>query len=179
MTVEIVLTVIARDRPGVVERVSEVIERHQGNWVDSSMARLGGEFAGILMIELPEASLAALEADLAGLAATGIDCMLRRDQKAQAVSGRRARLDITGVDHPGIIHEVSSALARQGVSIDSLETRVFTGSMSGERMFAATVEIVLPAEGSSELLREALEEIARDMMVDIDLEEQEPETMIA
>lgn len=179
MTVEIVLTVIARDRPGVVERVSEVIERHQGNWVDSSMARLGGEFAGILMIELPEASLAALEADLAGLAAAGIDCMLRRDQRTQPVSGRRARLDITGVDHPGIIHEVSSALARQGVSIDSLETRVFTGSMSGERMFAATVEILLPAEGSSELLREALEEIARDMMVDIELEEQEPETMLA
>ena len=72
MTVEIVLTVIARDRPGLVERVSEVIARHQGNWVDSSMARLGGEFAGILMIELPEASLAALEADLAGLAAAGI-----------------------------------------------------------------------------------------------------------
>lgn len=179
MTVEIVLTVIARDRPGVVERVSEVIERHQGNWVDSSMARLGGEFAGILMIELPEAALSAIEADLASLAASGIDCMLRRDQRTPAVSGRRARLDITGVDHPGIIHEVSSALARQGVSIDSLETRVFTGSMSGERMFAATVEIVLPAEGSSELLREALEEIARDMMVDIDLEEQEPETMLA
>ncbi|MEW5962906.1 MAG: ACT domain-containing protein [Pseudomonadota bacterium] len=179
MTVQIVLTVIARDRPGVVERVSEVIERHRGNWVDSSMARLGGEFAGILMIELPEASVAPLEVDLASLAKTGIDCMLRRDLTAPVVSGRRARLDITGVDHPGIIHEVASALARQGVSIDSLETRVFTGSMSGERMFAATVEIVMPAGGSSELLREALEEIARDMMVDIDLEEQEPETMLA
>jgi glycine cleavage system regulatory protein len=51
--------------------------------------------------------------------------------------------------------------------------------MSGERMFAATLEIVVPADGSSELLREALEEIARDMMVDIDIEEQEPETMLA
>ncbi len=50
MAVELVLTVIARDRPGLIKDLSETIAMHGGNWVDSSMARLGGEFAGILRV---------------------------------------------------------------------------------------------------------------------------------
>jgi len=174
--VGIVLTVIARDRPGLVERLSDVVERHSGNWIDSSLARLGGEFAGIVQIVLPGPALAAFEAALAALSKDGIDCLVRRDPSYAGViltGGPHARLELTGVDHPGIVHEVSSALARHGVSIDALETRVFQGSMSGEAMFAAAADIVLPPHLSSDELRLLLEDIAQDIMVDIDLAEVE------
>ena len=48
MPVEMVLTIISKDRPGLVQTLAQVIADHSGNWIDSSMARLGGEFAGIL-----------------------------------------------------------------------------------------------------------------------------------
>ena len=169
MSVEIVLTVIAQDRPGLVERLSDVVERHGGNWIDSSMARLGGEFAGIVQVSLAQGSVDGLEQALAALAADGIHCVVRRDLAARPAEGSHARLEVTGVDHPGIVHEISSALARHGVSIDSLETRVFQGSMSGEAMFAASAEIVLPASLTTEQLRDLLEDIAHDIMVDIDI----------
>lgn len=173
MAVEIVLTIIARDRPGLVQRLSDVIARHGGNWIDSSLARLGGEFAGIVQVKLPEVSLEPLQSALAALSQDGIECVVRHGAMPAVAAGSHARLELTGVDHPGIVHEVSSALARHGVSIDALETRVFQGSMSGEAMFAAAADVVLPPQLSSHELRRLLEEIAQDIMVDIDLAEAE------
>ena len=52
MQTHLVFTVIAKDRPGLVERMAEIIAGTGGNWIESSMARLGGEFAGIVRIAI-------------------------------------------------------------------------------------------------------------------------------
>ncbi|MGD9783207.1 MAG: glycine cleavage system protein R [Hyphomicrobiaceae bacterium] len=167
---ELVLTVIARDRPGLIKAISETIARHDGNWIDSSMARLSGEFAGILRVAVPSACLAPLETALGRLGDAGIWVTIRKaEQQAEAHRGRHVRLEMTGVDHPGIIHEISAALAGLDISIDELETRVFAGSMSGEAMFEAKADIVLPESLDEGQLRERLEDIANDMMVDLTL----------
>ena len=168
---ELVLTSIARDRPGLVERLAAVVAEHSGNWIDSSMARLGGEFAGILRISVPRTSVAALEAALAGLSEEGIDVTIRRAEGAETAPARRVRLELTGLDHTGIVLEVTRALAGQGVSIDELHTEVFVGSMGGEPMFSAKADLVLPEGLDLDALRGTLEEIASDIMVDIELAE--------
>jgi glycine cleavage system regulatory protein len=61
MPVEMVLTIISKDRPGLVQTLAQVIADHSGNWIDSSMARLGGEFAGILRVDVPERTVASFE----------------------------------------------------------------------------------------------------------------------
>lgn len=172
MAQDMVLTVIARDRPGLIKALSETIAAHGGNWVDSSMARLGGEFAGILRIAVPEANAVGLESALGALGDAGIWVTIRRghEQPAAAKPGRLVHVSMTGVDHPGIIHEVSAAVASLGISFEALETRVFAGSMSGEAMFAAHADIVLPDGLDEDLLRDTLEDVANDLVVDIDIE---------
>jgi len=170
MVQELVLTVIARDRPGLIKALSETIATHSGNWIDSSMARLGGEFAGILRVSVPDDEAAALEAALGALGDAGIWVTIRRGQPQKPLRGRRVLLEMTGVDHPGIIHEVSAALASLEISIDELTTRVFAGSMSGEQMFDANADIILPPGLDETILRETLERIAEDLIVDIELE---------
>ncbi|MGD9667514.1 MAG: glycine cleavage system protein R [Hyphomicrobiaceae bacterium] len=174
MAQEMVLTVIARDRPGLIKALSETIDTYAGNWIDSSMARLGGEFAGIVRIAVPDESATALEAALGSLGDAGIWVTIRRGQPAATPAtarGRHIRISLTGVDHPGIIHEVSSALAALDISIDELNSRIFTGSMSGEPMFEATANIVLPEDCDLKRLRTAIEDLAEDLMVDVDLHE--------
>jgi glycine cleavage system regulatory protein len=83
--------------------------------------------------------------------------------------GRRVRLELTGVDHPGIIHHISTALSTLDISIDELETRVFTGPMSGQPMFEAKAEIVVPEGVEDVNLRTTLEALAKDLMVDVEL----------
>jgi glycine cleavage system regulatory protein len=171
MPVEMVLTIISKDRPGLVQTLAQVIADHSGNWIDSSMARLGGEFAGILRVDISEPAVARFEKSLAGLAAQGIAVTVRRDSAAPISPGRRVHLNLIGADHPGIVRDVSSALARHGVSIDELRTEVRPGSMTGEPMFTAQAIVILPKGLTTDELRTELERIASDVMVDLDLTE--------
>ena len=82
MPVEMVLTIISKDRPGLVQTLAQVIADHSGNWIDSSIARLGGEFAGILRVDVSEHTVASFEKSLAALAEHGIAVTVRRDSAA-------------------------------------------------------------------------------------------------
>lgn len=170
MPQDLVLTIIARDRPGLIKLLSEAIAMHGGNWVDSSMARLAGEFAGILRIAVPNENVAALESALGGLGDAGIWVTIRKGHENKMHVGRRVRLEMTGVDHPGIIHEISAVLANMDISIDALDSRVFAGSMSGEAMFEARADIILPEGLDEGQLRETLEDITSELMVEVTLE---------
>jgi glycine cleavage system regulatory protein len=170
MNNELVLTVIAQDRPGLVKELSEVIAHHGGNWIDSSMARLGGEFAGILRVSLPADRSQALEDALGKLGKIGITVVIRKDDAGTVPrEGRRVRLKLTGVDHAGIVHRISTALSSLDISIDEMETRVFTGSMSGEPMFEAKAELIVPVSVDDAQLRTTLEDLAEDLMVDVEI----------
>ena len=168
-SVDMVLTAIARDRPGVVESLADVIAAHSGNWVESSMAQLGGEFAGIVMVEVPAGATDKLEVALSALDKEGIDVTVHKASSHAPSSGHHARLELTGLDHTGIVLKVTRALARHGVSIDELNTSVSRGSMGAEPIFLADADIILPASLSLNDLRDTLEQIATDIMVDIEL----------
>ncbi len=60
MGTSLVVTVIGNDRPGIVERLSEVVLGAGANWEESRMARLAGKFAGILRISVKAANADAL-----------------------------------------------------------------------------------------------------------------------
>lgn len=169
--VELVLTVVARDRPGIVEILAEKVAAHSGNWIDSAMTRLGGEFAGVLRAEVPDDQVIGLKQALAGLAQEGIDVTVRTGEPPEPSGGHHVRLALTGLDHKGIVLEVTRVLSRLGVSIDELQTNVFAGSMGGEKMFSADAKMILPDGLDIDSLREALEKIASDIMVDIELAE--------
>lgn len=169
MTTNLVLTVIAEDKPGLVETLASTISDHSGNWVDSAMSRLGGEFAGILKVAVADEQAEALEKALMALRDDGITVTLRADHPAPRSDGTRAQFELIGQDHPGIVAKISGVLAQLNVNVEDLRSSVFTGSMSGEALFKARAEIVLPRGLAFDELSEALEAIAGDVMVDIEL----------
>lgn len=174
MAIEMVLTAIAEDRPGLVEALAEVIADNDGNWIDSEMARLGGEFAGILRISVPEANIEDLKTGFKGLSEQGIAITVRRDvAPPMVIGGRHAQIGLTGQDHSGIVLEATRVLSEHNVNVDHLHTAVFKGSMTGEPMFSAQMEVVLPGDLDIDTLRDAMEDIAHDLMVEIDLDEVE------
>ena len=169
MQTDALLTIVATDRSGLVQTVAAVVSKHGGNWVDSSLTRLGGEFAGIVRVTIEDSALPNLADDLAELKAEGIDVSLRKGSDGGAPKGRRARFELTGGDHPGIVRDISAALTKHSVSIDDLQTEVFVGSMSGDALFSAKANIVIPDDVEDDTLRAELEEIAHDIMVEFEL----------
>ncbi len=170
MMTSLVLTVIGPDKPGLVEILSQTIARHNGNWLESGMSRLGGKFAGILIISVPTESADAIEKDLIALQGKGLKVTTERNEDATTVPGRNPiALELVGHDKPGIVREIAQALAARHINVESLDTELTSGSMSGEQLFKAQASLQAPEGLDIDELQQALEAIASDLMVDITL----------
>lgn len=171
MNTSIVLTVVSDDRPGVVEALSEVIADHGGNWAESSMLSLAGKFAGILLVHLPEENVESFFAGLKALDSRGIQVVAQlSDATTVTDAAREYSIELVGQDRPGIVHEITEVLADFGVNVQELETTVQSASMSGESLFMAHARIFIPSEVDRDVLQEKLEDLANELMVDIELE---------
>lgn len=167
----LVVTVIGKDRPGLVESVSAVVEDHGGSWVESRMSRLAGEFAGILRVSVPAAKADGLTRGLEALEAKGLRVVVERGVEDDAEEGHAVVLELIGSDRPGIVHTISEALAARGVNVDELNTECDGAPWSGGTLFKAVAKLRAPKGLDLDVLRQSLEEIATDLMVDIRLGE--------
>jgi len=166
----LVMTVIGQDRPGLVESVAGLVAEHRGNWLESRMSRLGGQFAGILRVQVPSESEPALVAGLKKLESRGLTVVVHPDQpQAPAGPARQSVLEIVGQDRPGIVREISHALAGFGVNVEELQTECASAAMSGETLFKARARLSLPESCDAAQIREKLERIAADLIVEISL----------
>jgi glycine cleavage system regulatory protein len=172
MQVPLVMTIIGPDRTGLVESVARVVADHGGNWLESRMCRLGGEFAGILRIELPVEKRQTLLGALQALQSRGLTVVVRPDEAAAAAThGRQARLEIVGHDRPGIVRQITHALARASVNVEEFSSECVSAPMSGETLFKAAARLQLPERCDLAALKTDLEKIADDLLVDISFAE--------
>jgi glycine cleavage system regulatory protein len=168
----LVMTIMGMDHTGLVESIARLITEHGGNWLESRMCRLGGRFTGILRIHVPQENEQALIKALQGLHSQGLNITVYPDQvQPFPESGRIAVLSLVGQDRPGIIHQISAALANHKVNVEELETECFSAPMSGEMTFKAFARLHIPEACVVSKLRMELEDIGSELMVDISFSE--------
>lgn len=172
MKTSVVLTLIGPDRPGLVSAVAARAGAAGANWMESRLAQLAGRFAGVVRLDVDAARAAELEALLRGLETEGLRVAVEQGSSRPAAALRRARLELVGHDRPGIVRDISIVLARHGVSIDSLETSCESASMSGEPLFRALAELEFPHGVALDAVRDDLEALANELMVDLDLNDE-------
>jgi glycine cleavage system regulatory protein len=166
----IVLTIIAQDKPGIVQRVSGVIRSHGGAWHQSSMSQLAGRFAGILLGQVPEEHTDACLAELEALEREGLRIVAQRGEAEPVHDGRVYHLELVGHDRPGIMADITAVLAAHQVNVLGLETLVESASMAGGDLFRAYASLRLPEGSEAAEVETALEALADDLMVDINFE---------
>lgn len=166
---DLVLTLIGPDRPGLVESLAKRVADHGGNWLESRMARLAGQFAGVLRVEVPPDRIDELRAALAELESQGLRVAAESGATAANDDLRAMELELLGQDHPGIVRKVSEVLLGHDVNIEELTTDSVSAPMAGGQLFRAQARLNVPAGTDSERLRRDLEMIADDLMVELRL----------
>ncbi|HWH68970.1 MAG TPA: ACT domain-containing protein [Candidatus Sulfotelmatobacter sp.] len=172
MQVPLVMTVIGKDRPGLVQSVARVVAEHHGNWLESRMCQLGGEFAGILRVHVPAEDQEALIQGLRALQAEGLNVVVQPDRGEPAVRRYKcATLEIVGQDRPGIVRQISQALAQYKINFEEFSSEWSSAPMTGESLFKAQAHLQIPETCNLAEARKELEKIASDLMVDMSLQE--------
>jgi len=169
--IDLVLTLIGPDHPGIVDSVSEVVAAHGGNWLESRMAHLAGKFAGVLCVEVAEDRAQALEEALGRLEVSGLRIVVERSEPVEPARQRAMEIELLGVDRPGLVHEISALLAAHRINVEELSTDRPAAAHSGDRMFHADIRVNIPETVDLAAVRDGLERLAGDLMVEIRLAE--------
>jgi len=168
----LVVTAIGTDRPGLVSLLSERAQGFGANWAGSRMTNLAGQFAGIVHLDVAAQNAEPLAQALRGLETSGLRIVIAQSETPAAPPGRRiVSLELSGVDRPGIVRDLSRHLAENGISIDDLHTEIVDNGASAQHLFKVRAVLVVPETLTTEVLRAALDKLATEMMVDIALGE--------
>jgi glycine cleavage system transcriptional repressor len=170
MRTNIVFTLTGPDRVGIVEAVTRLFLAHGGNVETSRMARLGGEFAMLMLVSLPEDQMAGLEKGVEALAAQGykVTSSLTAQPHGEALPGWLPyRVEVHSADHEGIIHEVARYLSERGINIESMETETTAAPLSGTPLFDMTALVAVPPARVGENWEAALEAEGKRLNLDI------------
>ena len=168
----LVITATGPDKPGLVEQVTEVVEEHDGNVEASRMARLGGEFAMLMLVCAPGGHIDALRKALSGLRQRELQVVTRLTSggKMEQYAGHIPyEIRFRGADHEGIVHSVTHYLASQDINIETLNTNVRKAPMTGTPLFEMDAVVLVPGSFNFHDLREALEEVGDQSGVDAEI----------
>ncbi|MBB5372934.1 glycine cleavage system protein R [Acidocella aromatica] len=168
MTTSLVLTFIGSDRPGLVNAISERIAAGGGSWLESRLAQLAGQFAGIVLVRVPANAASGLIAALSELQADGLSVTVTEGSEAAPPQDYEAlTLEVLGHDRPGIVRDVTQTLRKLGVNIEELSSSIESAPFTGEEMFRAVIKVSVPAHVAVEEVRRSLERLADEIMVDL------------
>jgi glycine cleavage system transcriptional repressor len=172
MRKSLVLTLTGTDQIGLVEKVTRKILDYGGNVESSRMARLGGEFAMLMLVSIPEPHVDDLNQCILCLQDDGFTvttCQTETCDRVQASGWLPYQIEVNGADHEGIIHAITRRLAVLGVNVESMDTNMVKAPLSGTPLFMMEATVLAPPELTYRLLQDDLEAVGDELNVDVEV----------
>ena len=168
---QMVLTASGRDRVGIVEEITALILRFEGNIEASRMVRLGGDFAMLMFVTAPEERIEGLRAAVAEVHYSKYDVQTRLSEvdEAEEAAATPCAINVRGADHMGILHQIARYLGQQGINVETMTTEIVSAPMSGTPLFTMSAVVRVPPQLAIEDLREAIEFIGEEVGVDTEV----------
>jgi glycine cleavage system transcriptional repressor len=168
----VAVTAVGPDRPGIVAAVTGVLMGHGANLEDTSMTILRGQFAMMLVVEVPggegaEALEDALNREAGDLGLTISVRPLDASAAGAGGAGSTWAVSVYGADRPGIVHRVARLLADHGGNIADLTTRIV--GEDDHPSYVMLLEVTLPSEEAADRLAAALESLAEELGIEVHL----------
>ena len=176
MKSRLICSFIGDDKHGLIELLAKAISECNGSWSESSMVRLSGQFAGIVKVAINEADIDSLRLACEQLDKQGLAVHLKHiDQSLDAVnpidehSTGQLQLNIVGNDRPGIVYEVSQALAAAKINVIKMKTHLSSAPMSGDSLFNSTMLLTNEHNHDLDALEQQLDKISERLSIEMDL----------
>lgn len=163
----LIFTLVGKDKPGLIDSLAKQVRKLDGNWLGSNFSHMAGHFAGFVQVDLPQENHQILIDTLAkhpDLTIHPISAEVPNKHQLEL-----ADIEIMGNDKAGIVNELTTVLNQFNINIVKFETSCESAPNWGSLLFKAHAKIEIPAEFDTDPLRDALEGIANDLIVDIEL----------
>lgn len=167
MNEHLIMTILGADRPGLVRTLAATVSAHGASWQESKMARMAGQFAGILRVDCPKSRVVELSQALQELGQEGISIQLIHQPSEAAAPRKVWQMELVANDRAGIVHELTDAISRCGGNVEEWTTALESAAMAGHPLFRASCRVSLPDSVGEPQLRRELETLSDDLSVEI------------
>jgi len=151
----LVLSALGKDRPGIVDELSQTVLDCGCSINDSRMAVLGGEFAMIILLSGHWNAIAKIEGMLPRLQ-TDLELTIqskRTESRKSAGNLVPYAVEVVSMDHPGIVHDIANFFSRRQINIEDLYTSTYVAPHTGTPMFSLHLTVGIPADTAIATLR--------------------------
>ena len=163
----ILISVLGDDKPGLLDGLSEIIASNDGDWIESNMSTVEAKFAGILRVNVPAKNAKKLMKELTS-SKLGLQIACEETAPVTFSDFKSYNIELIGQNHVGIVNKLSHVLTYElKANVEGIKTEIIDASMSGEQLFKAQINLHLPQSIDERLIKEKLELIADEMMVEI------------
>ena len=163
----ILISVLGDDKPGLLDSLSEIIASNDGDWIESNMSTVEAKFAGILRVNVPSKNADKLMKELTS-SKLGLQIACEETAPVRLSDYKSYNIELIGQNHVGIINKLSHVLTYDlDANVEGIKTEIIDASMSGEQLFKAQITLHLPKSVDERLIKEKLELITDEMMVEI------------
>jgi glycine cleavage system regulatory protein len=170
--IELVLTIIGRDRAGVVASLADVVRFHNGNWKRSELAEIAGTFAGVVVVEVGDDRVDELLTNLLVLRDQGLHVTAQQvEAPTDTPHAEEVRLRLTGDDRPGVVHKISTAISELGISISRLGTVTDLPGKDGGRRFEITAQLTVPVGADLDAVLDSIGSLAVGLGIELDVQD--------
>ena len=163
----ILISVLGDDKPGLLDSLSEIIVSNDGDWIESNMSTVEAKFAGILRVNVPSKNASKLMKELTS-SKLGLQIACEETAPVTFSDFKSYNIELIGQNHVGIINKLSHVLTYElNANVEGIKTEIIDASMSGEQLFKAQITLHLSKSVDERLIKDKLELIADEMMVEI------------
>ncbi|CAA0125244.1 Glycine cleavage system transcriptional repressor [BD1-7 clade bacterium] len=168
----LVFTFIGNDKPGIVERLSNLVASHGGNWLESRMTKLGGKFTGVVQISVDQDKVEDVKKALNDATSDELAILLESGtHDVEQPAHKTIKLSIIGLDRAGIVREIAQGLIQHGFNVIDMHTLTESAPMAGNLLFKAEVTVDTRSDVDMEKFSEDIEDICNTLDIDWNLEE--------
>ncbi|GEA12276.1 ACT domain-containing protein [Alteromonas sp. KUL49] len=161
----IIISIMGKDKPGLVDTLAKCVYQYDGNWQGSSFAHMAGLFTGFVEVHVPSDKQDALVKALDAISDLTVQSVAVTSPSTQVST--ELSVEVMGNDKPGIVQELTSVLHQFNLNIMTFSSHCESAPNWGNLMFKATAVIAVPEDFDEDALKEAMEDLANDLVVDI------------
>ena len=163
------LMVTGKDRPGIIANVAGILYQHHCNLEDISMTILEGALAMMLVVSLDPKKKKTIEQSIRKLGAKAdLSCDWKALKGAASLHAKHDDLYLisaVGLDHTGIVFQISRELSRRKLNIQDLNSQILgTGP---KIIYAMVLEVAVPKHYPVPALKRSLQQLGKKLKVDI------------
>ncbi|MCW8090419.1 glycine cleavage system protein R [Alteromonas sp. ASW11-130] len=163
----LIITVIGKDKPGIVDSIAKNVYQRNGNWLSSSFAHMAGMFTGFVEVQVSEDNVDELVSSVSKIPDLDVHSISVASEQVEL--SNTLTVDVMGNDKPGIVQELTSIFNQFNLNIVSFDSRCESAPAWGSMMFKARAVITVPDSFDESALQRALENRSADLVVDISI----------